>query len=130
MSDVPSTPVHQRGSTASTVPQTPTSSRRQALYERVRQRSLTSSPTKTPKHDIVGAKLSREQMLKLGQEEMRRRCLLGRLPGVAESVWMYVVSMIHNDVVLKLSSQDVCGPNAHNTDCDSYASQTKSITSL
>ncbi|KAF8915888.1 hypothetical protein CPB85DRAFT_1387339 [Mucidula mucida] len=88
MSDVPSTPVHQRGSTASTVPQTPTSSRRQALYERVRQRSLTSSPTKTPKHDIVGAKLSREQMLKLGQEEMRRRCLLGRLPGVAESVWM------------------------------------------
>lgn len=27
-------------------------------------------------------------MLKLGQEEIRRRCLLGRLGGVAESVWM------------------------------------------
>jgi len=26
--------------------------------------------------------------VKLGQEEMRRRCLLGRLGGVAESVWM------------------------------------------
>lgn len=29
-------------------------------------------------------------MLKMGQEEMRRRCLLGRLGGVAESVWMFV----------------------------------------
>ena len=34
--------------------------------------------------------MSRDQLLKLGQEETRRRCLLGRLGGVAESIWMYV----------------------------------------
>lgn len=32
--------------------------------------------------------MTKEQLAKLGQEEMRRRCLLGRLSGVAESVWM------------------------------------------
>ena len=32
--------------------------------------------------------MSKEQLQKLSQEEMRRRCLLGRLNGVAESVWM------------------------------------------
>jgi len=32
--------------------------------------------------------MTKEQLLKLSQEEMRRRCLLGRLGGVAESVWM------------------------------------------
>ncbi|KAI0254924.1 hypothetical protein BJV78DRAFT_1279996 [Lactifluus subvellereus] len=87
---LPSTPVHQRGSNATTVPQTPTSSRRQALYERIRQKSLTNTPTKTPSKskNIHGGKLSREQLLKLSQEEMRRRVLLGRLEGVAESVWM------------------------------------------
>lgn len=81
---MPSTPVHQRVS--SSVPQTPTSARRQALYERVRQRSLTASPTKGS--SIMEEKLTRDQMLKLSQEETRRRCLLGRLAGVAESVWM------------------------------------------
>ncbi|KAL0949652.1 hypothetical protein HGRIS_009696 [Hohenbuehelia grisea] len=84
-----STPTHQRGAGAATAPQTPSTSRRQALYERVRQRSLSASPTKTPRHDITGGKLTRDQMLKLGQEELRRRCLLGRLGGVAESVWMF-----------------------------------------
>ncbi|KAG6837963.1 hypothetical protein H0H93_008357 [Arthromyces matolae] len=84
----PQTPQHQKGKNASTVPQTPTSSRRQALYERVRQKSLNMSPTKTPSGDIPGGKLTKEQMAKMGQEEMRRRCLLGRLGGVAESVWM------------------------------------------
>lgn len=91
MSDTPSapsTPVHQRGSDAATAPQTPSTSRRQALYERIRQRSLTASPTKAPSSEIAGGKLTRDQMQKLGQEEMRRRCLLGRLGGVAESVWM------------------------------------------
>ena len=34
--------------------------------------------------------MSKDQLLKFSQEEMRRRCLLGRLSGVAESVWMYV----------------------------------------
>ncbi|KAH0587309.1 hypothetical protein J132_09481 [Termitomyces sp. J132] len=85
----PKTPTHQKGKNAATVPQTPTSSRRQALYERVRQKSLTASPTKTPSSEVKGGKLTRDQMLKMGQEEMRRRCLLGRLGGVAESVWMF-----------------------------------------
>lgn len=86
----PSTPAGQRGANASTVPQTPTSSRRQALYDRVRQRSLTSTPTKAvASRSIVGGKLTKDQMMKMGQEEMRRRCLLGRLGGVAESVWMF-----------------------------------------
>ncbi|KZT65988.1 hypothetical protein DAEQUDRAFT_486799 [Daedalea quercina L-15889] len=84
---VPSTPTHQRGPDAATVPQTPTSSRRQALYERVRQRSLSQSPTKGM-FASGSASMSREQLNKLSQEEMRRRCLLGRLGGVAESVWM------------------------------------------
>ncbi|KAJ6629137.1 hypothetical protein B0H10DRAFT_1776954 [Mycena sp. CBHHK59/15] len=84
----PSTPVHQRGVNTATVPKTPSSSRRQALYERVRQRSLTASPTKAASSEVIGGKLTRDQMLKMGQEELRRRCLLGRLGGVAESVWM------------------------------------------
>lgn len=84
---MPSTPVHQRGPHAATVPQTPTSSRRQALYERVRARSIQNTPTKA---NPTGAPMSKDQLLKLGQEEMRRCCLLGRLSGVAESVWMYV----------------------------------------
>jgi len=32
--------------------------------------------------------MSRDQLLKLSQEETRRKCLLGRLGGVAESIWM------------------------------------------
>ncbi|KAI9056543.1 hypothetical protein FKP32DRAFT_1662919 [Trametes sanguinea] len=82
---VPSTPVHQRGPDAATVPQTPTSSRRQALYDRIRARSVQNTPTKA---NPTGAPMSKDLLLKLGQEEMRRRCLLGRLGGVAESVWM------------------------------------------
>ncbi|KAH9899730.1 hypothetical protein C8Q73DRAFT_638666 [Cubamyces lactineus] len=82
---VPSTPVHQRGPDATTVPQTPTSSRRQALYDRIRARSVQNTPTKA---NPTGAPMSKDLLLKLSQEEMRRRCLLGRLGGVAESVWM------------------------------------------
>ncbi|KIY73752.1 hypothetical protein CYLTODRAFT_365301 [Cylindrobasidium torrendii FP15055 ss-10] len=88
LSDTPGTPVHQRGRDATTVPQTPTSSRRQALYDRVRQRSLQTSPTRTPKQDADGTALTRDQILKMGQENMRRRVLLGRLPTVAESLSM------------------------------------------
>ncbi|TFK43377.1 hypothetical protein BDQ12DRAFT_176516 [Crucibulum laeve] len=84
----PSTPTHQRGRDASTAPQTPSTSRRQALYERVRLRSLTASPTKGNNGEHAVGSLSRDQMQKMGQDEMRRRCLLGRLGGVAESVWM------------------------------------------
>ncbi|CAL1701461.1 unnamed protein product [Somion occarium] len=86
---VPSTPVHQRGSDAVTVPQTPTSSRREALYERVRQRSLQSTPSKhTPGMGGKTPRMTKDQLMKLSQEETRRKCLLGRLAGVAESVWM------------------------------------------
>ena len=78
------------GSNADTFPETPTSSRRQALYDRIRQKSLTSSPAKTPSksHGIRSGKMGRDQFLKLSQEEMRHRVLLGRLEGIAESVWM------------------------------------------
>jgi len=61
----------------------------------VRQRSLTSTPSKAAASShIVGGKLTKDQMMKLGQEEMRRRCLLGRLGGVAESVWMLFSSPV------------------------------------
>ncbi|KAJ6516038.1 hypothetical protein C8R45DRAFT_1206171 [Mycena sanguinolenta] len=83
----PCTPVHQRGAAAETVPKTP-SSRREALYERLRQRSLSASPTKAASSEVKGGTLTRDQLLKMGQDELRRRCLLGRLGGVAESVWM------------------------------------------
>ncbi|KAJ7939791.1 hypothetical protein B0H13DRAFT_1850560 [Mycena leptocephala] len=61
---------------------------REALYERLRQRSLSASPTKAASSDVKGGKLTRDQLLKMGQDELRRSCLLGRLGGVAESVWM------------------------------------------
>ncbi|TFY61273.1 hypothetical protein EVG20_g7118 [Dentipellis fragilis] len=85
---LPSTPVHQRGADASTAPQTPTSSRRQALYDRIRQKELTSTPSKTPRAGPSGAKLSKAELIKLGQDELKRRVQLGRLGGVADSVWM------------------------------------------
>ncbi|EIW82428.1 hypothetical protein CONPUDRAFT_89848 [Coniophora puteana RWD-64-598 SS2] len=83
-----STPVHQRGPEAETAPKTPSTSRRQALYERIRHKSLTSTPSKPKSSEVPGSKLTREQIQKLGQDEIRRRCLLGRLGGVAESIWM------------------------------------------
>ncbi|KAJ7638682.1 hypothetical protein FB45DRAFT_740643 [Roridomyces roridus] len=84
----PCTPAHRRTGAATTVPQTPSTSRRDALYERLRQRSLSASPTKAASSEVKGGTLTRDQMLKMGQEELRRRCLLGRLGGIAESVWM------------------------------------------
>ncbi|KAH8113442.1 hypothetical protein DFH11DRAFT_1857157 [Phellopilus nigrolimitatus] len=89
----PSTPVNQTGSGAETFPVTPTSSRREALYERIRRRSESQVPTTPSKARITtSAKMSREQLMKLSQEEIRRRCLLGRLSGVAESIWMFFAS--------------------------------------
>ncbi|TFK55822.1 hypothetical protein OE88DRAFT_1804615 [Heliocybe sulcata] len=94
---LPSTPRKQTGSDAETVPETPNTSRRQALYERIRQRSLTGSPTK-PTSAVGsiqgGSKMTRDQLLKMTQEETRRRCLLGRLGGIAESVWMLFSSPV------------------------------------
>ncbi|KAF5363437.1 hypothetical protein D9756_000525 [Leucocoprinus leucothites] len=85
----PETPIKQTGSLAETAPATPSTSKRQALYERIRQKSLTASPTKSIQGPRTpNSSLTRDQMLKLSQEETRRRCLLGRLDRVAESVWM------------------------------------------
>ncbi|KAI5120933.1 hypothetical protein M0805_002913 [Coniferiporia weirii] len=89
----PSTPVNQTGPNADTVPSTPTTSRRAALYERIRKRSESQVPDTPSKARITtSVKMTREQLMKLSQEEMRRRCLLGRLGGVAESIWMFFVS--------------------------------------
>ncbi|THV08705.1 hypothetical protein K435DRAFT_883521 [Dendrothele bispora CBS 962.96] len=79
-----------RGRDRLSVSQTPTTARREALYERIRQRSLSTSPSKNRRIELEESDLSitKDQMLKMEQEEMRRRCLLGRLGGVAESVWM------------------------------------------
>ncbi|KZV69840.1 hypothetical protein PENSPDRAFT_464612 [Peniophora sp. CONT] len=87
---LPSTPVGQRGSKAVTAPETPMSSRRQALMDRIREKSL-ASPTKSPLKNKIGAdttKMSRAELQKLSADEMRRRVLLGRLGDVAESIWM------------------------------------------
>lgn len=90
---IPSTPVHQKNSNDTPV-QTPSTSRRQALLERVRQRSLSASPTKTQrKIQLDEPEMTKDQILKLSQDAMRRRCLLGRLSGVAESIWMQVVDI-------------------------------------
>jgi hypothetical protein len=63
---------------------TPSSERRAALYERVRQRSLSNTPMKSP----TKLPFSREGLKVMGADLMRRRVLLGRLPNVAESIWM------------------------------------------
>ncbi|KAF5367510.1 hypothetical protein D9758_003762 [Tetrapyrgos nigripes] len=88
--DTPSGDATPRGRTSSSASQTPTTARREALYERIRQRSLSASPTKNRR--ITGLDsdqtLSKDQVLKLEQEETRKRFLLGRLGNVAESVWM------------------------------------------
>ncbi|KAF9222091.1 hypothetical protein BS17DRAFT_784413 [Gyrodon lividus] len=91
---LPTTPVHQRGADAETAPATPSTSRRQALYDRVRLKSLTSSPVKAKSVEVAGGKLTKDQIQKLGQEEIRRRCLLGRLGGIAESAWMLFSSPV------------------------------------
>lgn len=93
ISSRPSTPVHQTGSDAKTVPSTPSTERRSALYERVRKRSEAQVPATPSKARIAtSSKMTRDELLKLSQEEMRRRCLLGRLGHIAESVWMYFVA--------------------------------------
>ncbi|KAG9316241.1 hypothetical protein JVU11DRAFT_2268 [Chiua virens] len=91
---LPTTPVHQRGSDAQTAPSTPSTSRRQAIYDRVRLKSLTSIPAKAKSAEVAGGKLTKEQIQKLSQEEIRRRCLLGRLGGIAECIWMLFSSPV------------------------------------
>jgi len=87
---ITSTPSRQKGDDADTAPETPTTARRQALYDRIRQKSITNSPSKYRLGDQDTPRMSKDQLLKLSQEETRRRCLLGRLGGVAESIWMWV----------------------------------------
>lgn len=80
-----------------------TTPRRQALYNRIQETSLPPSPSKSQrKADVPGSKLIAEQSLKLGQKEIHRRCLLGRLGGVAESVWMWVLSPIFQCMLIRL----------------------------
>ncbi|EJD00922.1 uncharacterized protein FOMMEDRAFT_90374, partial [Fomitiporia mediterranea MF3/22] len=89
----PATPVKQTGPDASTRPETPTTSRRAALYERIRKRSECQVPSTPSKPRIAkSSTMTKDELLKLSQDEMRRRCLLGRLGGVAESIWMYFAS--------------------------------------
>ena len=75
-------------------PVTPSSSsRRAALFERVRLKSLTT-PSKSAKGSIeitVRSADGKESIREIGASEIKRRCLLGRLGGVAEAVWMSVV---------------------------------------
>lgn len=85
---VPSTPSRHEEDEEGSIPQTPTTSRRQALYERIRARSLSKSPTKTPRLDRYEGSMTPSSMMRLTQEALRRRCILARLPEVAESVWM------------------------------------------
>lgn len=78
----PETPRHN-----TTIPQTPTTSRRAALMERVRLKSL-NTPSKgsvqITSRNAEGEEVSRT----IGPEDVKRRLLLGRLSGVAEAVWM------------------------------------------
>ncbi|KZW04387.1 hypothetical protein EXIGLDRAFT_828264 [Exidia glandulosa HHB12029] len=103
----PVTPVHPRSGgqelTTPTSSRTPSSAteqvastpRQRALAERIRLRSLSSTPTSkrissapsTPGSGS-GGMLGKGKSDALRKAENRRLCLLGRLTGVAESVWM------------------------------------------
>ena len=58
--------------------------------------------------------MSRDQLLKLSQEEMRHRVLLGRLEGIAESVWMSVSVFLFLFSLLILLSRLFSGPSTAN----------------
>lgn len=112
---IPKTPTHRRGNnneptsassansksaseTSAAEPETPSSARRRALYERIRTKSESESPDKKlvavtasvrKKSGTDAARFRSASVTKLiTPEELRRRCTLGRLGGVAEAVWM------------------------------------------
>jgi hypothetical protein len=115
---IPKTPTHRRGNngnpisvsgassksnsnstadTAAAEPETPTSARRRALYERIRTKSESESPNKglvavTASVRKSGTDATRSRPASVTKlittEELRRRCILGRLDSVAEAVWM------------------------------------------
>ncbi|KIJ32373.1 hypothetical protein M422DRAFT_61570 [Sphaerobolus stellatus SS14] len=68
-------------------PGTPSTNRRAALYERIRLKSLGSDSAPVGSGGGGGGVTPRDRMRLLGQEEMRRRLLLGRLDKVAATVW-------------------------------------------
>ncbi len=59
--------------------------------------------------------MTRDQMLKMSQDELRRRCLLGRLGGVAESIWMLVVLYNHSKLLLTKNSRLFSNPTTGGT---------------
>ncbi|KAK7016520.1 CDT1-C domain-containing protein [Favolaschia claudopus] len=84
------TPDRQRVSGASRSGGTPSTPRREALYSRLRQRSVSVSPTKTviDGRGCQGVQVSSDQPAKARRAKLRRRVLLSRLERVAEVVWM------------------------------------------
>ncbi|KAK6972256.1 hypothetical protein R3P38DRAFT_2812393 [Favolaschia claudopus] len=80
-----------RVSVASRSGGTPSIPRREALYSRLQQRSVSVSPTKTVIYGrgCNGVQVSSNQPAKGGRAELRRRALLSRLERVAEVVWMF-----------------------------------------
>ncbi|KAK7006893.1 hypothetical protein R3P38DRAFT_3035439 [Favolaschia claudopus] len=84
------TPDRQRVSGASRSGGTPSTPRREALYSRLRQRSVSVSPTKTviDGRGCQGVQVSSDQPAKSRRAKLRRRVLLSRLERVAEVVWM------------------------------------------
>ncbi|TDL29229.1 hypothetical protein BD410DRAFT_817428 [Rickenella mellea] len=84
----PTTPVNRASDTATSTPETPSTSRREALYERIRKRSESQPSTPSKSRIASAGGMTKDQLLKLSQEELRRRCLLGRLGNVAEGIWM------------------------------------------
>ncbi|KAF8293630.1 hypothetical protein DL93DRAFT_2091901, partial [Clavulina sp. PMI_390] len=80
----PSTPENSR---QTPVPQTPTTARRAALRERLMQKSQ-NTPTKGGLQVTSKNADGDEVVHMLAQEDVKRRLLLGRLPDVAQAVWM------------------------------------------
>jgi hypothetical protein len=77
------TPRSTPQTSGSSVPATPTSERRAALYERVRQKSVSKTITTGS-----SSAETRESFANYTKAALRRRCLLGRLGSVAEGLWM------------------------------------------
>lgn len=77
---VPITPSSTHSNTAATP-------RRAALLERIRLKSFSEETPSKNGAKREGGNITREQLKSLGQEEMKRRVLLGRLDEVAATVW-------------------------------------------
>lgn len=94
----PSTVMKTPGSTEKNMPETPTSARRAALYERIRKRSesegaekktAVTASVRSTKTSQSSAPTPEKKVVKMvGPEELRRRVILGRLGNIAEAVWM------------------------------------------